>query len=136
LGFTSHFLWLNYQGNVEKADLIFRKNDPEARKFSNQRLKQCVLSSVTAINSVGNPIGGTGTFVQLSSEISKFAESNAISNALRVKELERAEESDKSKKNRVAKWVNFGNKTMLLNMMSDDGITGAIQISQKNLNSS
>jgi hypothetical protein len=50
--------------------------------------------------------------------------------------LERAEESDKSKKNRVAKWVNFGNKTMLLNMMSDDGITAAIQISQKNLNSS
>ena len=94
--FPVRFLWLNYQGNAEKADLIFDQNDPEARKFSNQRLKQCVFSSVTANSSLGNPIGGTDTFIQLSSEISKFTESNTRSNALRIKELERAEESDKN----------------------------------------
>ena len=125
LKFAVRFLWLNYQGSVEKADLIFTQNDPEARDFANQRLKQCVFPSVTANSSLGNPAGGTDTFIQLSSKISKFAESNARSNALRVKELERAEELEKNKKNRIAKWVNFGNKTMLLNMMSDDGITAA-----------
>lgn len=125
LKFAARFLWLNYQGNIEKADLIFNQHDPEVREFSNQRLKQCILPPITAGSSLGNPIGGADTFTQLSSEISKFAESNARSNALRVKKLERAEESDKNKKNRVEKWINFGNKTMLLNMMSDDGITAA-----------
>eukprot|EP00956_Cyclotella_meneghiniana_P028596 scaffold67029_cov68-Cyclotella_meneghiniana.AAC.6 len=77
--------------------------------------------SVTASSALGNPAGGPETFAQLTSEISKFAESNARSNALRVKELEKADE----KKNRMAKWINHGNKQMLLNMMSDDGITAA-----------
>jgi hypothetical protein len=119
--FASRFLWLLHQGTIDKADLIFAHNDPEAREFSTQRLKQCTNPPVTASTALGNPTGGPETFVQLTSEISKFAESNARSNALRVKELEKADE----KKNRIGKWVNFSNKLMLLNMMSDDGITAA-----------
>ena len=120
--FASCFLWLLHQGNIiEKADLIFAHNDPEAREFSTKRIQQCTNPPVAASSALGNPAGGPETFVQLTSEISKFAESNARSNALRVKELEKADE----KKNRLGKWVNFSNKLMLLNMMSDDGITAA-----------
>eukprot|EP00956_Cyclotella_meneghiniana_P032864 scaffold91862_cov51-Cyclotella_meneghiniana.AAC.1 len=119
--FASRFLWLLHHGTIDKADLVFALNDPEARDFLTQRLKQCINPPITASTALGNPTGGPETFVQLTSEISKFAESNARSNALRVKELEKADE----KKNRLGKWVNFSNKLMLLNMMSDDGITAA-----------
>ena len=127
LNFACRFLWLNYQGSVEKASLIFAQNDPEARSFSNERLKQCVLPPITNTSLLGDPVGGSDTLIQLSSEISKFAESNARSNALRVKELEKVED----KKNRVSKWINFGNKLMLLNMMSDDSITAATEFPEE-----
>ena len=69
--FASRFLWLLHQGSVEKADLIFAHNDPEAREFSTQRLKQCINPPVTASTALGNPAGGPETFVQLTSEISR-----------------------------------------------------------------
>eukprot|EP00956_Cyclotella_meneghiniana_P029416 scaffold71081_cov20-Cyclotella_meneghiniana.AAC.1 len=121
--FASRYLWLLHKETIDKADLIFAHNDPEAREFSVQRIKQCINPPVTASSALGNPTGGSETIVQLTSEISKFAESNARSNALRVKELEKADE----KKNRMVKWIQHGNKLMLLNMMSDDGITAATE---------
>eukprot|EP00956_Cyclotella_meneghiniana_P019221 scaffold32762_cov17-Cyclotella_meneghiniana.AAC.1 len=113
--FASRYLWLLHQESIDKAELIFAHNDPEARAFSTQHIKQCINPPATASTALGNPTGGPETFVQLTSEISKFAESNARSNALRVNELEKADE----KKNRLGKWVYFSNKLMLLNMMSD-----------------
>ena len=125
--FASRYLWLLHKETIDKAELIFAHNDPEAREFSAQRIKQCINPPVTASTALGNPTGGPETFVQLTSEISKFAESNARSNALRVRELEKADE----KKNRMVKWINYGNKQMLLNMMSDDGITAATEFPEE-----
>lgn len=125
MAFATKWLFLNNIGTIDKAILTCAINDPEARDFSSQRHSQCINKPITANGTLGNPTGGVETFAQLSNEISKFTESNARSNALRVKEIERSEESEKNKKNRIEKWITLGNKQMILNLMSDDGITAA-----------
>ena len=54
IGFAARWLWLNYRGIIKKANLVFCSNDPEAREFSDERHKQCVLPPVTAGGALGN----------------------------------------------------------------------------------
>ena len=63
----------------------------------------------------------------LSSELSRLAKTNARSNALRVMEIDRSNDLENSKRNRVDQWIKHHVILMLLNSMSTDGETAATE---------
>jgi hypothetical protein len=112
-GFLLRWLWATIQGLISKVNLFFGLDNSELREFSAQRHKECILPTITANGPVGQPAGGPETLNMLSSELSRLAETNARSNALRVMEIEKFNDFDNSKRNRVDKWIKHHAKLML-----------------------
>jgi hypothetical protein len=110
-GFLLRWLWATAQGSISKVNLFFGLDNPELQEISAQRHKECILlPTITANGPVGQIAGGPETLNILSSELSRLTETNARSNALRVMEIERSNDLEISKRNRV---LTNGSSTML-----------------------
>ena len=122
------WLWAVAKNSIPEAKLTFGMDDSELREFSQRRHAQCILPPIPT-GGVAAPVtgGSSETLSMLGSQISKFAESNDKTNALRALEIEKAKESELNKKNRYLKYLRYDNKMMLLNAMSEDGETPAVQ---------
>ena len=122
------WLWAVAKGAIPEVVLNFGLDDGELREFSKQRHSECILPPIpagyttTGASSVG---GSSDSFNLLSSELSRMTESNNKSNQLRALEIANAREKEDSKKNRLASWIKYGNRQMILNAMSIDGEVAA-----------
>jgi hypothetical protein len=124
-GFLLRWFWNAAQGSISRVNLFFGLDNPELREFSAQHHKECILPAITENGIVGQPVGCPETLTMLSSELSRLAETNARSNALRVMEIERSNDLEISKRNRMDKWIKHHVRLMLLSSVSKDGETAA-----------
>jgi hypothetical protein len=95
IGFLLRWLWAAAQGSISRVNLFFGLYSPELQEFSAQRHKDssghhCKWYFWTACGRSQN---------------SYNAKTNARPNALRVMEIERSNELEISKRNRIDKWI-------------------------------
>jgi hypothetical protein len=99
-GFLLRWLWAAAQGSISRVNLFFGLDNPELQEFSAQRHKECILPAITANGIVGQR------------EVPRL-----------LQEIERSNDLEISKRNRMDKWIKHHVRLLILNSLSEDGET-------------